>query len=59
MATLLKIKKLFPSQAIEIKLTITKKTYKDILYISKLANKLWVRFSFKPVENMYNYTNQI
>lgn len=52
------IKKLFPKQIIEIKLTITKENYKDIFFISKLANKLWIFFSFKPVENMFNYTNQ-
>lgn len=52
------IKKLFPKQIIEIKLTITKNNYKDILFISKLANKLWVFFSFKPAENILNYTNQ-
>lgn len=56
--TITKIKKIFPEQIIEIKLTITKQNYKDILYISKLAQKLWVFFSFKPVENMTNYTNQ-
>ena len=55
---IIKLKKIFPNQIIEIKLTITKNNHKDILYISKLANKLWVFFSFKPVENMSNYTNQ-
>ena len=55
---IIKFKKIFPNQIIEIKLTITKNNYNDILYISKLADKLWVFFSFKPVENMNNYTNQ-
>lgn len=52
------IKQLFPNQIIELKLTITKSNYKDIIFISKLAEKLWVFFSFKPAENMINYTNQ-
>lgn len=56
--TIKTIKKIFPEQIIEIKLTITKNNYFDIIFISKLANKLWVFFSFKPVENMKNYTNQ-
>lgn len=56
--TIIEIKKLFPKQLIEIKLTITKNNYKSILYISKLADRLWVFFSFKPVENMSRYTNQ-
>jgi len=55
---IVKLKKIFPNQIIEIKLTITKNNYNDILYISKLADKIWVFFSFKPVENMNNYTNQ-
>lgn len=53
-----KIKKIFPDQIIEIKLTITKNNYKNIIFISKLADKLWIFFSFKPVENMENFTNQ-
>lgn len=56
--TIQKVKKIFPKQIIEIKLTITNKNYKDILFISNLANKLWIFFSFKPVENMIHYTNQ-
>lgn len=56
--TISKIKKIFPNQIIEIKLTITEYNYKNIFYISSLASKLWVFFSFKPVENMNNYTNQ-
>lgn len=56
--TIKTIKKIFPELIIEIKLTITKYNYKDIIFISKLANKLWIFFSFKPVENMINYTNQ-
>lgn len=56
--TIQTIKKLFPEQVIEIKLTITKKNYNDILFISRLADKLWIFFSFKPAENMLNYTNQ-
>ncbi len=56
--TIQKIKKVFPDQHIELKLTITKQNHKDIIYIGKLANKLGVFFSFKPVENMTNYTNQ-
>ena len=55
---IIKLKKIFPKQIIELKLTITKNNYTDILYVSSLANKLWVFFSFKPVENIYNYTNQ-
>lgn len=53
------IRRLFPKQIIEIKLTITKQNYKEILFISKLADKLWVFFSFKPAENILNYTNQL
>jgi hypothetical protein len=49
---------LFPELVIEIKLTITKNNYQDIFFLSKLANKLGIFFSFKPVENMTNYTNQ-
>lgn len=56
--TIQEIKKQFPKQIIEIKLTITKQNYKDILFFCKLANKLWIYFSFKPVENILNYTNQ-
>lgn len=56
--TIQKIKRIFPKQMIEIKLTITKNNYTDILFLSKLAKKLWIFFSFKPVENMHNYTNQ-
>ncbi len=57
--TIQSIKKIFPKLIIEIKLTITKHNYKDILYISKLAYKLGIYFSFKPMENMLYYTNQI
>ncbi len=56
--TIKKIKKIFPNQKIEIKLTITQYNYQDIYFLSVLANKLNVNFSFKPVENMNNYTNQ-
>lgn len=56
--TIWKIKKVFPKQIIELKMTITKNNYKDIIFLCRLANKLWVNFSFKPVENMTNYTNQ-
>lgn len=56
--TVRQIKKIFPEQVIELKLTITKQNYRDIIYVWKLAEKLGVFFSFKPVENMTNYTNQ-
>ncbi len=57
--TIKTIKKIFPNQLIEIKLTITTKdNHSDILFLSKLADKLWTLFSFKPIENMTNYTNQ-
>ncbi len=56
--TIKKVKKIFPEQIIELKMTITKLNYKDIIFLWKLADKLWVFFSFKPVENMTNYTNQ-
>jgi MoaA/NifB/PqqE/SkfB family radical SAM enzyme len=51
-------KKIFPNEIIEIKFTITKNNFRDIFFITKLANSLWVFFSFKPAENMLNYTNQ-
>ena len=56
--TALLVKKLFPEIFLELKLTITKQNYTDILYLSRLADSLGIFFSFKPVENMYNYTNQ-
>ncbi|MDD2870367.1 MAG: radical SAM protein [Candidatus Gracilibacteria bacterium] len=56
--TIGKIKKVFPEQIIELKMTITKNNYRDIIFLCRLANKLGVNFSFKPVENMTNYTNQ-
>ena len=57
--TIQKIKKVFPKQIIEIKLTITKQNFEQISFFTKLARELGVFFSFKPVENMLGYTNQI
>lgn len=56
--TIIDIRKYFPKQIIEIKFTITKKNYKYIAYFTKLAYKLWIFFTFKPAENIINYTNQ-
>lgn len=56
--TILEIKRVFPQQLIELKFTITKDNYGQILYFSRLAHWLGVFFSFKPVEDMRNYTNQ-
>ena len=56
--TIQTVKRLFPQILIEMKLTITKSNYTEISFFTALADKLGVFFSFKPVENMYHYTNQ-
>jgi len=55
--TIIKIKKLYPYQKIELKLTLLPKNFNQILKVYKLSIKLGCDFSFKPVENMVNYTN--
>lgn len=57
--TIVLIRKLFPSQPIELKLTLTPNNYDQIIKVYKLALKLGCNFSFKPAENMKNYTNKI
>jgi len=57
--TTYQIRKLFPKQKIELKLTLLPENYNQILKVYLLASKLNCDFSFKPAENMKNYTNQI
>ncbi len=51
------VKKNSPDQAIEIKLTVSPLNYDQILKVYWLAVKLGCQFSFKPVENLQNFTN--
>lgn len=51
------VKKRFPRQKIEIKLTITPHNYAQILKVYWLAVKLGCQFTFKPVENLSSFTN--
>lgn len=51
------VKKLYPEQDVEIKLVVTPHNYDQILKVYWLAVKLGCQFSFKPVENLKNFTN--
>lgn len=51
------IKKRFPTQDIEVKLTVSPHNYDQILKVYWLAVKLGCQFTFKPVENLQNFTN--
>jgi|GEM_PF-5907598 len=51
------VKSRFPQQAVEIKLTVSPNNYDQILKVYWLAAKLGCDFSFKPVENLQNFTN--
>jgi MoaA/NifB/PqqE/SkfB family radical SAM enzyme len=58
LATINLIKKKFPEQKIELKMTLTPLNYEDIIYVYELSQKLNCNFSFKPAEYMKNYTNR-
>lgn len=51
------IKQRFPSQDIEVKLTVSSHNYDQILKVYWLAVKLGCHFTFKPAENLQNFTN--
>ena len=51
------VKNRFPDHAIDIKLTVSQYNYDQILRVYWLAVKLGCGFSFKPVENLQNFTN--
>ncbi|RLI96754.1 MAG: hypothetical protein DRO99_03950 [Candidatus Aenigmatarchaeota archaeon] len=55
--TIKHIKRLFPAQDIEIKMTLIPDNHNKIAYVERLASSLSCSFSFKPAENMKNYTN--
>ncbi|MBF0504818.1 MAG: radical SAM protein [Candidatus Omnitrophica bacterium] len=55
--TIRAVKRRFPDQAIEIKLTLSPHNYDQIVKVYTLASKLGCQFSFKPFENLKNYTN--
>lgn len=57
--TILKVKRVNPGQKIEIKLTLLPDNYGQIRKVYELSRKLGCDFSFKPAENMKNYTNQL
>jgi len=57
--TILQIRRLFPDQEIEIKLTLLPQNYNQILAVYRLSTRLKCDFSFKPAEDMQNYTNKV
>lgn len=56
--TVLGIKKLNPSQRIELKFTLLPANHGHIKSVYALARKLGCDFSFKPAENIESYTNR-
>ncbi len=56
--TILKIRSISLYQKIEIKLTILPENYGQITKVFALAERLKCDFSFKPAENMRQYTNK-
>lgn len=56
--TVMIIKRAFPRQAIELKMTIMKNNYFQINDVYLLALRLGCQFSCKPVDMMENYTNR-
>ena len=51
------IKRHFPDQVIEIKLTLSPHNYDQLVKVYMLALKLGCQFAFKPIENLRNFTN--
>lgn len=58
MQTIRIIKRLFPGQKMELKMTIMRDNYLEINEVHRLARKLGCSFSCKPVDLMENYTNR-
>ena len=56
--TVLKIRKLYPAQKIELKLTLLPQNHDQIHKVYKLSKRMGCDFSFKPAENIKSYTNQ-
>jgi len=52
------IKRSFPQQAIELKMTIMRDNYTEINDVYNLSKQLGCAFSCKPVDLMENYTNR-
>lgn len=55
----MKVKRNFPNTFIELKQTLMSHNFKNIIETKKIADKLNVSFSTKPIEYMKNYTNKI
>jgi len=57
--TVSRIRKHFPGQAVEIKLTLSQHNYDQILAVYALATRLGCAFSFKPAEDLRHFTNSL
>ena len=56
--TVFKIKKLYPTQKVELKFTLLPQNYDQILKVYELSKIMGCDFTFKPAENIKSYTNQ-
>ncbi len=56
--TIRQIRRFFPTQKVELKLTLHPRNFDQILRVYDLSQKMGCDFSFKPAENMEFYTNR-